>query len=223
MAFTCAADIDLPKEKVAIALTGGHFGSHIGIIYHSVNDGMQLVHLAWHQLLLSENFPLKSGECWVASIANVTPAASKQLVGVVRGLSKHLPKIKYGVNFLAAQNSIKPDGSYDPPIGSDGLTCATFILEFFRAASLRLIDEETWKPTEANIQWANDVCDLLAKHGADAVHVDHVRSNIKGLRVRPEEVAASAENPRASWPVNFITAEKQAVKVMTSLQNICLV
>lgn len=221
MSFICAVDVELPRENIAVAIMPSMFGSHIGILFHTAKDGVHVLHLRFHKDLVAEPFPQATEACWIASLANVPPVAAKALVGVVRALSKRLPQIKYGINFLAAQGSIEGNGTYKAPKGSDGLTCATFVLEVFRAASLRLIKEDSWKPTEDNKVWANRVCALLERQEVDPAHIEHVRSNIAGLRVRPEEVAAASQNPTKDRPIEFTQAERQAAVVMEQLKALC--
>lgn len=222
MSFICAVDIDLPRENIAVALTPSPFGSHVGILFHTAKEGMHVLHLQFHMDLIAEPFPQPTKTCWIASKADVPPIASKALVGVVRALSKRLPKIKYGINFLAAQGSIDSNGNYKAPKGSDGLTCATFVLEVFRAASLRLIKEDTWTSTEANVAWGHKVCKALEINEVDPAHIEHVRSNIVGLRIRPEEVAAASQNAPKERPIDFNVAEIQAAQIKIKLDATCV-
>lgn len=218
MSFICATDISLPREQVAIAITKGAFGSHIGIMFHSAKDGLQLLHLRFHKDLSVESFPVTPPVTWVASPPNIHIVASKALVGLVRSIAKRRPQIKYGINVEAAKDSISPSGAYKLPKGSDGLTCATFVVEVFRAASLPpLIALETWHATPENKIWGEGVCKLLEHVGADPLHVAEVRANINGLRVRPEEVAAATQFPSKSLPVKFEAAASNGAMVMNAL------
>ncbi|MES2046792.1 MAG: hypothetical protein V4447_00210 [Pseudomonadota bacterium] len=218
MTFLAVADLEFSKDQVAIAVTHGLFGSHAGIAYHSVKDGLQLLHLAWHQRLVVDSYPL--AYCWIACKPEVPPLASKQLVGIVRAIAKRKPSVNYAVDAIAAKGSFDANGHYRPPKGSKGLTCATFVTEIFRAALLPLIKEETWAAKDVNVKWANDVADRLQRD-ADEVHVAAVRASINGIRVRPEEVGAAGTVPFKQRPVLYDVAFDAAPKVMTHLHQVC--
>lgn len=221
MSFTCATTLPVPKENVAIALSSGAFGSHIGIIFNTAKDGLHILHLRFHKDLIAEAFPQSNFCCWIAAPANVPPIASKALVAIVRAISKRLPTIKYGVNFMAAKGSFDASGAYKAPKGSDGLTCATFVVEIFRAASLPLIKEESWLPTAENILWGQAVCTLMTKVGTEPEHIKHVLGNIAGLRIRPEEVAAASIVPTLERAIEFDRASGSAIEVMKLLNMHC--
>lgn len=220
MAFSRAADLQFAKDKVAIAITHGAFGSHIGIAFHKAKEeGPHVLHLAWHQKLTVDPYPPES--CWIASCVEMSPLAGKQLVGIVRAVAKRSPAINYAVNCIAPKGSFDGNGNYKPPRGSHGLTCATFVSEVFRAASLPLIKEDTWQPNESNVKWGNDVCDRLAKHNSSEEHVAAVRRSINGLRVRPEEVGAASELPVKARPAAYEAVVDSAQRVMQTLHQSC--
>lgn len=114
------------------------------------------------------------------------------------------------------------NGRYTAPRGSDGLTCATFISEIFRAVGLPLVQLDTWEARDQDLVWGNDVCALL-KHrgGASDEHIEAVRSSINGLRLRPEELAFSADLPSLARPVAFAEASVGGVNVMNFLNAEC--
>lgn len=218
MTFLAFADLEFSRDQVAVAVTHGLFGSHAGIAYHSAKDGLQLLHLAWHQRLEVDTFPPEY--CWIACKPEIPPLVSKQLVGIVRAIAKRKPSINYGVDAIAAKGSFDANGHYRPPKGSKGLTCATFVTEIFRAASLPLIREETWGVREENIKWANEVANRLQREAGDE-HSEAVRASINGIRVRPEEVGAAATIPFTRRPVAYEEAFEEASNVMTSLHQVC--
>ena len=220
MSFARGKDLELSKTQVAVAITHGRFGSHTGVVFHTAKDGLQIVHLKFHKMLTPEPFPPLT-HCWIACVVTIPEPASKQLVAFVRAVAKRLPQINFGINFLAAKGSFDNSGRYSPPRGSDGLTCATFVTELFRWASLPLITEETWQPRHENIDWGEAVCKELERVGADAHHTASVRRNINGLRVRPEEVAAAANMEYVARPVDYQTAFAGAPAVMASLHSHC--
>jgi hypothetical protein len=223
MPFVRASSLSFSKDELVVAVTYGTFGSHIGIGFHSAKEGAKLLHLASHIKLITEDFPPVLPACWIGIVVSLPASASKQLVAIIRCVSKRLPHINYGINFLAARGSFDSSGRYKAPKGSDGLTCATFVSTIFSDFRLPLIQESTWQPNPENAAWGAAICDWLRDRcKADPDHVEAVRRNINGLRVRPEEVAVAAETPFPSRPVDFVVATANAPAVMAVLDQACL-
>lgn len=220
MAYVHSAALEFPKEKAAIAVSRGTFGSHLGIAFHSVKDGVQVLHLRTHLKLSAETFDA-SGLCWVASPVDLPPKASVQVVSIIRCLAKRKSSIPYGLNFLKSSGSFDSNGNYKAPKGSNGLTCATFVSTLFSDMRAPLIQAATWQPTDENRAWAEGVCKFLEGQGVPADHIESVRGNVDGLRVRPEEVAVAADVPRADLPIDFTRASGAAPKVMEALHAAC--
>jgi hypothetical protein len=160
--------------------------------------------------------------CWVATPLKIPTGASKAIVALARAVATRGPTINYGINFIAARGSFDPNGAYKPPKGSDGLTCATFIVELLRAGKIDLVKSANWKANVANVEWANQVCNSLANTpGVDQAHVDAVRRNINGLRMRPFEVAGAASLDPKSWPAEFDDVQVPAQHVADKLDQVC--
>src|ERR1700691_2099251 len=172
--------------------------------------------------------PPPSLACWVGCIVVVPPSASKQLAALVRIVGKKLPVINFGINLLAARGSFNAQGQYKTPPGSDGLTCATFVIEIFRAASMHLIDEGTWRPRLVHFKWVWNVCLTLASlrnpdesTAVDVAHIELVRKSGNGVRVLPEEVGAAVDTECKLWPIAFDVASAGAAAVMDCLRASC--
>lgn len=219
MLFTQAATHEFTKNEVCLALTCGGFGHHIGILFRSAEDQVFLMHLNWHHRLDVEVFPDKG--CWVAATLALPTSASKQAVGFVRAVSRRKAQIPYGIGLRTMRGSFDSKGSYKTPKGNDGLTCATFVNEVFRGASLPLVDEAAWKDLPENLAWGIAVCRALEATNVDPSHVAKVKANISGLRVRPEEVAASATVGALDRPINFDVAQKPALELRQLLTEAC--
>jgi hypothetical protein len=159
--------------------------------------------------------------CWICTTLLLPPSASKQLVAFVRAISKKRPQINYGIGAIAAKGSFSANGSYSPPKGSDGLTCATFVVEVFRAVAIPLMDYSSWPAGTANVSWGNSVCTELQRTGAEADHVDAVRKNIGGLRVRPYEVVGAAMLSPNQRPASYTDVQPGATSADTALNAIC--
>lgn len=217
-------DIPFEKEQVAIAMTKSPLGGgHIGIGFHSVRNGPQVLHLEWHKRLKSDAIPSDLKQCWMAFPLNIPKGASKVMVALTRAVASRGAMINYGINLIAAKGSFGVNGSYKPPKGSDGLTCATFIVELLRAGKIDLVQSHSWRSHEANITWAQSVCDYLANTpSVDADHLDSVRNNINGIRMRPLEVAGAASLDADSWPAGFEEVQKPAQLIENQLESTCL-
>lgn len=221
MKFAPAHTLNFPKDQVAITLGRGLFGSHLGVAFHTANEGLKVLHLRFHKDLATDHFP-DPNYIWIGCVVDLPSRASAALVGILRGLTKKRPNIGYGLNFLAGKGSFSPNGSYKAPKGSDGFTCSTFVVELFRNAALPLINEKTWESNSVNLAWGEAVCCLLENiHPTDVEHVAEVRKNNLGLRVRPEEVAAAANLNYSDRPVDFSVAISSAHQILFLLDASC--
>lgn len=221
MAFANIHPVPFGPDQVAIAISHSALGSgHIGIGFHSAKAGPQVLHLAWHHLLQTHAIPAELKVCWAVDALCVPPSASRQLVALVRAVSSRGPTINYGINFVAARGSFSSNGGYKAPKGSDGLTCATFVVEVFRAGMVNLIDTTTWQPSAANLAWSGTVCSELSKV-ATPEHVVAVRKSINGLRIRPVEVAGAAQLGPKRWPADFTSVQQPARDAFIELAGIC--
>lgn len=224
MAFANLTSVPFSTGQVAIACSHSQIGAgHIGIGFHSAKSGPQILHLAWHQKLLVDRIPDSLQTCWAAEPLSIPPLASKQIVAFVRTVAARTPKVSYGCNFISSRGSFAANGSYKPPKGSTGLTCASFVLEVLRGASVNLVNDSTWLPDHANEVWAHQVCEHLARTGADGDHIEAVRRDINGLRLRPFELAGAAQLDSNMWPANFSAVQEPAQSVEASLHGICSV
>ena len=223
MAYLRHDALEIAKDCPFIAITFGSFGSHLGVAFQSAKDGVQVLHLAGHYELRTDTFP-PIGQCWIAAPVLLPPLAAKAIVGVIRSLSKRTPKIPYRLNFLKANGSFDSSGGYKAPKGSLGLTCATFITTLFDDLRAPLVKQETWLNKSENTKWAQAVCDALARSGKVCHdHIEAVKSNIDGLRIRPEEVAVAAETPFTNRPIDYWSASSNAHLVMQELISSCTV
>jgi hypothetical protein len=219
MSFVNARDLPHSENKIAVALSRSSFGRHLGLLFSTKKEGRQLLHLAFHKQMVVEPFPAATGPCWIAAFVDLPPAASIALVGMVRSVATKKAQVPFGLNFTAAKGSFGKTGIYSTPRASDGLTCATYIVEIFRGAMIKLLDETTWKPNDENRQWQEAICKFLATR-ADAEHLAAVQRNINGLRIRPEEVAAIAAKP-GKKPASYDAAVAGAQTVVGQLNRIC--
>ena len=213
--------LEIAKDCPFIAITFGGFGSHLGVVFQSAKDGVQVLHLAGHYDLRADAFPPPE-QCWIATPVSLPPLTAKAIVGIIRSLAKRTPKIPYGLNFLKANGSFDTSGRYTAPRGSLGLTCATFITTLFDDLRAPLVEQSNWVENPANIKWAHAVCDSLERSGkVSHEHIEAVRSNINGLRIRPEEVAVAADAPYTTRPIDYRNASSNAHLIMQTLISSC--
>ena len=221
MALANLNTVQFTKDQLAVAVSHSHIGAgHIGLAFHSAKNGPQVLHLAWHRKLEVDAIPGGLKTCWAASILGVPPSASKQLVAFVRAVATRGATINYAVDFIASKGSFSPNGNYKPPKNSNGLTCASFVVEALRGGMVNLVKDSTWRADPANVAWGHAVCDELMKT-ADADHIASVRKSLNGLRMRPYEVAGAGELGRARWPANFDEVQAPAAVVGAELLPIC--
>lgn len=229
MPYKPAADVSIDGDQIAIAITHGTFGSHLGVAIRDEDGSAKLLHLAWHRMLRQDNYPQPN---WAASIANVPAAGMELVTPVIRSMLGNFKdiqgKVCYGVNLYAGQGAIRADGSYLAGSESDGHTCSSFVAEIFNGAGLPLIDLHSWDPTDENKAWGEAVACCLDQWGKHAniqdmpEHVAAVRANNKGLRVLPEEVAAAAIEPQAGKkPAQQKDLQTPAARVLKEMQSVC--
>ncbi|WP_156320517.1 hypothetical protein [Pseudomonas lini] len=219
MGFSPLCDFNLPENGVAVALSHSPLGGgHLGIVFNETGGRLRLLELRWHLDLMVTDLPVES--CWIVTSVDIPPTASKQVVAKIRAISRKLPKINYGIDFIAAKGSFQGT-VYSAPKGSNGLTCSSFVLEVFRTATIPMIQEDTWCTSEANVSWGNSVCDYLERTHVEAKHVQAVRSDIKGLRLIPFELAAAASLPKEQRPINYDTIQSFALQAQADLNRIC--
>lgn len=224
MAFLLAQDVSIGSEDVAIGLTHGLFGSHLGVAYPDEDGTLKLLHLAAHKRLVIESYPPPA---WIASRIEIPPVLSSQVVALLREMGAKNPvpgnpsHFDYGINLVAGQGAISGDGTYSPNLDSDGFTCASIIAEVFRFMGAGLVALESWTQTNINYAWGCAiVCMLKAAHVPED-HIKAVEKNNIGLRLRPEEVAAAAEAPFVNRPVKFDDLSDRADELFDQIGRDC--
>lgn len=203
MSFVLATQKPSGPESLWIALSHGVFGSHLGVVFPEADGSERLLHLAWHHTLVVEAFPPKSP--WIVERINLKPFSSALAIALFRAMSNKGQgpgvKIGYGIKLLAGAGAIGDDGSYSPPPGCDGFTCASIIAEAFRNLGFDMVDLHTWKKSYPNKIWGEAVVCCLCASRVSKDHVEKVRENIDGLRLLPEEMAVAATSSQTTWPV----------------------
>jgi hypothetical protein len=219
MVYGSVNDVVLPEHGIALALFHSDLGGgHLGVLFNEKGNKLRLMELGWHHKLFVSDLPRP--KCGIAIPLALPPAASKGVLAVVRAISRKLPKISYGIDFIASKGSF--NGSvYSPPRGSNGLTCASFVLEVMRSAAVLLIHEESWEPSPSNTEWATEVVKLLREHGAEEKHIEAVEKGMSNLRLIPFELAAAATLPVEQRPASYTAVQQIAGELRNHLDRVC--
>jgi hypothetical protein len=220
MPFSGLAQLAVDREQIAIAISDGEFGAHIGIAFHPANEDLSLLHLLEH-LVVRVELPAKTNKCWAGCVVDTPNVLGKQLVALIRAVAQKPPDIAYGLALASVNGSFDSAGNYVAPPGSDGLTCATFVSEILKGAGLNLVDLNTWPSNFENIVWGTSVIKFVEKRGAKPEHLATLGGNNKGMRLHPFEVAAAADSPRSAWPLDYATAHSVVGAIRLALARIC--
>lgn len=219
MVFGKVNEVVLPEHEIALALFHSDLGGgHLGIIFNEKGNELKVMELGWHHTFWVSTIPHR--KCGIAIPLALPPKAGKSVVATMRAVSRKKPKISYGIDFIASKGSFVGT-SYSPPQGSDGLTCASFVLEVLRTAAVPLIQENTWMECDANREWAAEVVRLLRNCGTDDKHVAAVEKSISGLRLIPFELAAAAALPFDQRPVSYANVQSTASELRSQLATAC--
>lgn len=222
--YQAATDVELAENQIAIAISDGAFGSHLGIAYRLGDDKPVLLHLAFHKLLAQLAYP--SVDPWLVYVMALEPSLASQLVGILDAMFSRYQGatnggIEYGINLYDSLRSISFDAEYRPFGESDGLTCASFVAAIFEAMHIPLVDIATWEVDALNKVWGEAVICYLHAFGADSEHIDAVQKNNNGLRLRPDEVAGAAIGFVPGKPKTYREVQPSARVVTNRVREFC--
>jgi hypothetical protein len=222
MALALATEMAWTQDQVGIGIYHGTLGTHLGIVFHN-GQATKLVHLEWHQRLKEEDFPKRN---WLATVIDLPDTLVPQVVSLLRNLCKRYATgrpdgIAYGLNLVAGRGAFRTTGAYKPGKGCDGFTCASFVAEIIRCVGLELVRLDSMQDLPRNHAWAQAILCLLNAHGATPQHVEKVRVNFRGTRLRPEEVCAAVEIPAAQRPVDQAQIVERADQIYNEVVYSC--
>ncbi|WP_371763812.1 hypothetical protein [Massilia sp.] len=224
VAYQAATDVELAENQIAIAISDGGFGSHLGIAYRLGDDKPVILHLAFHKRLAQVAYP--SVDPWLVYVMALHPLLADQLVGILDAMSSRYQGgtnggIEYGINLYDSLRSISFDAEYRPFGESDGLTCASFVAAIFEAMQIPLVDITTWEIDALNKVWGEAVICFLRAFGADEEHIDTVQKNNNGLRLRPDEVAGAAIGFVPGKPKTYQDVQPSARGIIARVREFC--
>ena len=225
MALQNAASLALGDDQIAIGITHGALGTHLGVAYLDEKDVPKLLHLAFHKRLHIDSFPPQSP--WGVSLVKLGPLSASQARALLCGMAEKYAggykedSVHYGINLLAGVDSIQSGGQYTPTEDCDGFTCASIVAAVMSRIGFPLVAIDTWEPREINRAWGRAILCMLRALDTPVEHVALVEKHNAGLRLRPEEVVAASEVEQARRPVKYSTIRSRADDVFKEMLAIC--
>lgn len=225
MTYQSAASRLLTNDQVAIAITHGIFGVHLGVVFFDEQDSPKLLHLALHKRLLIDDYPPQTP--WAVSLIELGKWSAVQARALLCGMSQKYAgaykedSIHYGINLFAGIDSIQVDGQYTPTEDCDGYTCSSIVASAFGKIGFPLVDLKSWESKEINRAWGRAIVCMLTAFGTPPDHVALVEKNNNGLRLRPEEVAAAGEIAQSMRPVKYGDIQQRADDVFKEMLAVC--
>lgn len=221
MAFVAADSLQLGPGEIAIALAPGTFGSHAGVVFRSTPDtgSLTLLHLRWNEFAEACSFPADG--CWIAARLDIGEYSGLAIEELLRDLAASPPVIKYGVGVIQAEGSFTKAG-YTKPIGSDGLTCATFVWQILKYGGLDPVQADSW-PEGVNTEWVVKIAQMLMTSGRADLQQAIAVALVKDVarRIKPTELGVPALHPIELWPMHYEQVIAQEPEVVGVLNEVC--
>lgn len=190
--LTAESAHQIPTLAIAIGgvdVTRSATQRHVGILFQSEGNGLQLIHLGWH-----DDFACQAATYdyfWIPvigvnEVVQVTIADWLETFWVV-----HQNKIPYSINPFN-DSPFDSSGKLRPLLPGEGFTCATFVLWAFLAQKVNLIVADSWLSRDSDIGWQQKMIHYLRNTNPPVpqAHIDaQAATNDRIVRFRPEEVA----------------------------------
>jgi hypothetical protein len=177
--------------------------THTGFLYRSESsNGTYVLHLWGHRRLRHD--PPKAGQLCV--LCKVEPVRVPAIAALARRLWRKNKNQGIPYAFSSPdQEWFSIGGEVLLGRGKLGLTCSNFVLAFYRAAGLPLVQLDTWPNRAEDTEWQTAAIAKLSTEWTElGDHVKQVELEIGIVRCRPIEVAgAAAAN---ELPCDFETA-----------------
>jgi hypothetical protein len=206
--------LSLSEDEIALAVTRGRFEWHIGFVFCDSDRKFKFLHLAGHKKILVDTCPVSN--CALVGKLPFSKQSRRYLRYALQRIASARPSIPFGPWIAREKGTFSRDGDYIPPVDQfEGLTCATFVLEVCRGVGFKLLVESDWQVRLfEDTKWKEDICNMLADQRASKEHIERVREGFSGLRIRPEDVAATVTlwpNHKRALPFSAVDAERKAV------------
>jgi hypothetical protein len=214
---------DVPALAIFVMRTNG--GTHTGIL-HRNRGVLWVLDLCWHERLRSS--PCRD------DLACVVPDLEAEEINDLTGMCRLIDRrhqeqaltggflVPYAFRFNRETTFSAVTGELLLAEGV-GLSCSTFVLTVFESAKVSLVDLTGWpaRPEDEAQQTRllRMMQDGIPGFAPPALpeHVERVRSELPCVRVRPEEVAASAMAD--DLPANFERVERGGRWIMECLTD----
>jgi len=198
---------------VAVGYVTGD-STHVGVAHQFAEEdpGLHLLHLAFHHDLRHERLGDAQFAQYLLLVPHVHQTRLEFLATRCRQVARRLPRIPYGFR-MQLDATFDRAGEYR--VADDrGLTCSTFVIALFRAAEIKLIDEQTWRQREQDIKRHKELLNFLRRR-ADPDWIHRVEADVETMRVRPEETAGCCL--ATQLPVSFLEAMQLGQRVLERL------
>ena len=199
-------------------------GPHVAIVYLAEDfQNFRILHFAWDRDLRDEEYDIATRQQYVCVVPNLHPAELVALAGYCRKI--------YRANCAGANmpyNLQYEEGVYfDPDTGTfviaqeaTGLSCATFVVHFFRTTGNPLLRASDWpKPSDEDISRQDKLAKMLLRSN-DLITKMHGRiaeTQVGCPRIRPEDVAGACLVD--SIPAGFDESRSKGTVVMALLME----
>ena len=186
---------DFKDLAIAIKMTDKETQQcHLGIfLKNELMEQPKMLHLGWHN---DFRFELVQGRNYffLDTCKGINKEIIEDFVDWLATLWEiNGSNIPYGLVMDHSKNYISSDTAIIKTEIGQGFTCATFVMQCFKAWGFEFLDTSSWPIREEDIKWKDRVFWLLEKEeGIDMKHIEIQRKDTTIIRFRPEEVAAAA-------------------------------
>ncbi len=195
----------------------GQSRNHVGLLHkQNVSPEVQFLHLAWHQDLRNHTPDMKYR--WAAP--NIPSPRLRQVAARCRQIFRANPEgIPYAFSSASDCFDVESNKFLLGPT-RHGLTCATFVVAVFNSAGIEILSTKSWPTDLAEDRvWQSHVIAELENSSppASPEHIRAVRSEVGGIRIRPEHVAAAVTvSPQ---PAEYLVTNRIAQRIREKLSQ----
>ncbi|HET6250174.1 MAG TPA: hypothetical protein VFE47_20960 [Tepidisphaeraceae bacterium] len=205
-----------PQTVTAIGIAVHRAGLHIGLLYRvTANDSVRILHLRYHQSLASEQ-PGSAYICWIRR--EIEPDRAVAIATYCRRIWKQNRRGKVPFGFSLPTEFFSPSGSMLTGPAKTGLTCASFVLSVFSAASVPLVNTDSWPPPTAEDIKRQAALLNSQRHLMRPDEIRAVSEEIGNPRFRPVDVAGAATAEK--FPATYAYASKVGKRIAKLLATL---
>ena len=140
-----------------------------------------------------------------------------QIPVICEAIAEKQSLLNFGITYN--NTTFDKDGNLLLQNSDYGLTCATFVLSVFESAGITLIDGNSWKSREEDLEWQKYVLNFFKNKEKEALEelIKHFESNLGCFRFRPEEVAVASSFD--NLPSDFKSCEDYGLLLCKAIEN----